>query len=417
MSRLWDKGEPLDREALAFTVGEDWRLDQALVPYDLRATEAHARMLAERGFLRQDELAGLLAALEEARGLWSEGRWTIRPEDEDAHTRLEEWLTERCGDAGKRVHLGRSRNDQVLVALRLWLKDRVEHVDAAAGRLESELHTFAARHWRTAMPGYTHTRPAMLSSFGLWADAWARCVADDRELLGALRPQLDRNPLGSAAGFGTGLGLDRSRTTGLLGFARTQRNPLHCALSRGRDEQRLLEACAHLADDCARMAADLVPWSAEPFGFCRLPAELTTGSSIMPQKRNPDVLELVRARPHAVWAAAARVRGLLAGLGAGYHRDYQETKAALFEGVATAEAILGAAAAVIGRLEVDAERCRAACGPELFAVEHAYRLAVEQGLPFREAYRRAAEEWPRQQFDVDAELARRDWAQGLGPDS
>jgi argininosuccinate lyase len=414
MSRLWDKGEPLDPAVLAFTVGEDWRLDQALVPHDLRATEAHARMLAERGWLGRDELDCLLGALAEARGLWDAGRWQIRPEDEDAHTRLEQWLTERCGDAGRRVHLGRSRNDQVLVALRLWLRERLDSLDAAAGGLEAALREFAGRHWRTAMPGLTHTRPAMLSSFGLWADAWARCVADDRLLLGSLRPLFDRNPLGSAAGYGTGLGLDRDSTTRLLGFARTQRNPLHCALSRGRDEQRLLEAAAHLADDCARLAADLIPWSAEPYAYCRLPEALTTGSSILPHKRNPDVLELARARAHGVWAQARRVRDLLAGLGAGYHRDYQETKAALFEGVAAAETVLQASAAVIGRLEVDVQRCRAACGPELFAVEHAYRLATEQGLPFREAYRRAAEEWPQQSFDLDAELARRDWA--AGPD-
>jgi argininosuccinate lyase len=417
MSRLWDKGDALDAGVHAFTVGEDWRLDSALVPYDLRATAAHARMLQGLGHLGTDELESLLAALAEAERLWRAGEWRIRPEDEDAHTRLEAWLTERCGDAGRKVHLGRSRNDQVLVALRLLLRERLGSVDAAAGRLEAALRELAARHWRTAMPGTTHTRPAMLSSFGLWSDAWARCVADDRLLLQALAPLLDRNPLGSAAGFGTGLGLDRRRTSELLGFAVTQVNPLHCALSRGRDEQRLLEACARLSDDCARMAADLIPWSGEPYGYCRLPDALTTGSSIMPQKRNPDVLELVRARSHAVWAETGRVRNVLVGLGAGYHRDYQETKAALMHGLETTLGVLEAMRAVVEALEVDEARCRAACGPELFAVEHAYRLATEEGLPFRDAYRRAADEWSEQLFDLDAELGRRDWAGGLGPDA
>jgi len=305
--RLWDKGAPLDERVLRYTAGEDHLLDERLVRYDVRASIAHAEMLADRGLLSRADLAAISSGLgaladEHARGLWH-----IELADEDGQTALERRLTERIGPAGGRVHLGRSRNDQVLTALRLYLRDATAELAAAAVAVAVALEALAAREPTTALPGYTHMQQAMPSSVALWAGGFAAEIRDDAEGLAQVQRRTDKNPLGSAAGYGTpGLALDRAATTRTLGFAATQEPVTAVQLSRGKAEAQLLFELTLLLQDLGRLAADVLLFYTQEFGFVTLPEAFTTGSSIMPQKRNPDVFELVRARSATAQACPRR---------------------------------------------------------------------------------------------------------------
>ena len=386
--RLWDKGEPLDSRVLAYTAGEDHALDDRLVAHDVRASLAHADMLRAQGLLAPADHAAIrdgLAALadEHARGLW---RVTL--EEEDAHTALERRLTGRIGSAGGRLHLGRSRNDQVLAALRLYLRDAVPESAAAARAVATALAEVAARHRDVALPGYTHLQPAMPSSVALWAGGFATELEDDaRGLEGCLR-RIDLNPLGSAAGYGTpALPIDREATRAALGFAATQEPVTAVQLSRGKAEAQVLFELTLLAGDLGRLAADLVLFATAEFGLVELPAELTTGSSIMPQKRNPDLFELARGRSATALAALVETLSIPAKLPSGYHRDLQLLKAPLFRSLDLARATCGLFAATLPGLRFRAVEL----ADELFAAERAHRLVLAEGIPFRDAYRRVAE--------------------------
>lgn len=394
MSRLWEKGQPIDAAVLAYTVGEDCRLDERLVAHDVRASIAHAEGLARRGLLAPADLdairAGLAALAEEhARGLWR-----IAPEEEDVHTALENRLVARVGAAGARLHLGRSRNDQVLAALRLYLRDAVGALAEGAEAVAAALGEVAARQGEVALPGYTHTRPAMPSSVALWCGGFAAELADDAEGLRAARRRLSRSPLGSAAGYGAApLDLDRAGVAAALGFAGAQEPVTAVQLSRGKGEAQVLFELALLANDLSRLAADLVLFSAPEYGFVELPPETTTGSSVMPHKRNPDLWELVRARAAGALARLVEALALPAKLTSGYHRDLQLLKAPLFAGIDDAAATLALVAAVLPRIAFRPDRIRMA--PELWAAARAYRLVLDEGIPFREAYRRVAAELAR----------------------
>ncbi len=389
MSRLWEKGEAVDAAVLAYTVGEDHRLDERLVAYDVAASIAHAEGLARRGLLAAadcDAIRAGLAALadEHARGLWR-----IALEEEDVHTALEGRLAARIGAAGGRVHLGRSRNDQVLAALRLYLRDAVESLAAGAESVAAALDEVARAHGDVALPGYTHTRPAMPSSVALWAGGFAAALVDDAEGLRACRRRLARSPLGSAAGYGAPpLDLDREGVAAALGFDAVETPVTAVQLARGKGEAQVLFELALLAGDLSRLAADLILFSAPEFGFVELPPETTTGSSVMPQKRNPDLWELVRARAAGALARLVEALAIPAKLSSGYHRDLQLLKAPLFAGIDDATATLALVAAVLPRLRFRPERI--ALAPELYAAERAYRLVLDEGIPFREAYRRVA---------------------------
>jgi len=388
--RLWDKGAPLDRRVLAYTAGEDHALDDRLVGYDVRASIAHAEMLGERNLLAPADLAAIRNGLTALAGEHARGLWRVELADEDVHTALERRLTARIGAAGGRVHLGRSRNDQVLAALRLWMKDEVATLAAGARAVAAALGTIAEAHADLALPGYTHQQRAMPSSVPLWANGFAAELEDDAKGIEGCLRRIDKNPLGSAAGYGTpGLPIDREATRAALGFAETQEPVTAVQLSRGKAEAQLLFEVTLLSADLARLAADLVLFATAEFGFVELPEEMTTGSSIMPQKRNPDLFELVRGRSASALAALVEALAIPAKLPSGYHRDLQLLKAPLFRATDLAHATCALLAETLPRVRFVPERIT--LSPDLFAAEEAHRLVLEEGIPFREAYRRVAE--------------------------
>ncbi|MBE3123337.1 MAG: argininosuccinate lyase [Planctomycetes bacterium] len=386
MAKLWDKGYAIDPEIERFTVGEDYLLDAALVRADCLGSAAHATMLARIGVLTAKErdriLAGLRAILKDA----DEGRFAVRPEQEDVHTAVEERLTADLGDLGKKLHTGRSRNDQVLVDLRLYGKERLHAVAERAIALVRALTALAREHALVPMPGRTHMQIAMPSSVGLWAGAYAESLLDDLELLKAAHAVTDQSPLGSGAAYGSAMPLDRLLVANLLGFARVQNNVLYCANSRGKAELAALQACGQVMIDLSRLAGDLLITSMPEFGYFRIPKELCTGSSMMPNKRNPCGLELVRAKSAGVFAAEQQVAAILKALPFGYNRDFQETKGPFMRGVDTTLASLSVMRLSIEKLEVVEENLRKGFIPEIYATDRALELVLE-GQPFRDAYR------------------------------
>ena len=329
MSRLWDKGAPLDQRVLAYTAGDDYALDERLVKYDVRASIAHAEMLNAAGLLADADLSAIRAGLTALAAEHAAGQWKIELADEDGQTALEKRLTARIGAAGGRVHLGRSRNDQVLTALRLYLLDAGAELAAAAENCAVALDALARREGAIALPGYTHMQQAMPSTVALWAGGFAAELRDDAAGLAATARRAAQNPLGSAAGYGTpGLPLDRELTRAKLGFASVQAPVTAVQLSRGKAEAQLLFEVALLMQDLGRLASDLLLFYTQEFAFVTLPESFTTGSSIMPQKRNPDVFELVRGRSAVAHACLSEVLGIFAKLPSGYQRDLQLIKRA-----------------------------------------------------------------------------------------
>jgi argininosuccinate lyase len=390
MPTLWDKGSTLDALAQRYCTGEDWRLDQDLLPFDLRASAAHARGLQSVGVLSPKEAERLGKELRRLEKLWAAGRFRTRPDDEDGHTAIENALTKKLGDLGKKIHTARSRNDQVIAALRLYARDRLRATAHSALDLAHAILQLARHHERVPMPGYTHTRRAMLSTAGVWAGAHAEALADDLLLLEAAWHLADRSPLGSAAGYGVPLPLPRAKVALDAGFGALQENVLGVQNARGRVEAAILSALSLLMLSVHRLATDVVWFSAEEFGYVKLPDRFTTGSSIMPQKRNPDVFELARGAFAVVSGCEQRVRTLLVGLLSGYNRDLQLTKEPFMAGMAHARATLAVMAHVVPHLDMDEKRCRAACSADLFATDEALRR-VSAGVPWRDAYRQVAE--------------------------
>ncbi len=391
MSRLWDKGLPLDKRILRFTAGEDHRLDERLVEYDVRASIAHARMLEAQGLLAGPDAAAICKGLRELGDAHAAGDWSIALDDEDAHGALEARLIERIGEAGGRVHLGRSRNDQVLAALRLYLRDAVRSLADRAAAVVAALDALAARQGNVALPGYTHMQPAMPSSVALWAGGFAAELRDDRDALLRTLARVDLNPLGSAAGYGVpGLPLDREATRHGLGFARTQEPVTAVQLSRGKAETSVIFELSLLTGDLGRLAADLLLFYTAEFAYVELPNEMTTGSSIMPQKRNPDVFELLRAVQPTVTGALVEALGIAAKLPSGYHRDLQRLKAPLFRSLDVAADALEIMAHALPGVRFRPDRI--GLPDELHAAARANELVVREGIPFREAYRRVAAE-------------------------
>jgi argininosuccinate lyase len=389
MRRLWDKGVPLDARVLDYTAGEDHALDERLVAYDVRASIAHAEMLAAQQLLAAADLTAIRDGLNALAAEHARGAWQVELADEDGQTALERRLTERIGVAGGRIHLGRSRNDQVLAALRLYLRDAVAALRGGAGEVAAALEALAARAADIALPGYTHLQQAMPSSVALWARGFAAEIRDDAAGLEAALRRIDKNPLGSAAGYGTpGLPIDRQATQLKLGFAQVHEPVTAVQLSRGKAEAQLLFEITLLMQDLGRFAADVLLFATREFGFLRLPEAFTTGSSIMPQKRNPDVFELIRGRSATAQACLTETLAVCAKLPSGYHRDLQLLKFPLFRGIDLATATLAILPAAVAALEFDAQAIR--LDPSIHAAAEANRLVVQEGIPFREAYRRIA---------------------------
>jgi len=394
MSRLWDKGGALDERVLAYTAGEDHALDDRLIAHDVEASIAHAAMLRRQGLLSSADFEAIRDGLAALGREHADGLWRVELADEDGHTALERRLSERIGAAGGRVHLGRSRNDQVLAALRLWLRAEAAALGERALAVAAALGEVARAHPGVALPGYTHLQPAMPSSVELWAGGFAAELEDDAAGLAACARRIEKNPLGSAAGYGTpGLPIDREATRAALGFAATQDPVTAVQLSRGKAEAQLLFEAHLLTQDLGRLAADLVWYASKELGFVELPEAMTTGSSIMPQKRNPDLFELARAASSVTLGALVEALALPAKLPSGYHRDLQRLKAPLFRACDLARATAELFAATLPDLRFVPERI--AMPPELQAAEEAHRLVLDEGIPFRDAYRRIAERYRR----------------------
>src|SRR6185312_4027557 len=389
MTRLWDKGTPLDARVLAYTAGEDSALDGRLVRYDIQASIAHAEMLAHGGLLTAPELDSIRGALTAIGEDHARGAWHISVEDEDCQTAIENLLTARIGAAGGRLHAGRSRNDQVLAALRLYLRDAAEELRQGAAAVADALDALAGRQGALVLPGYTHMQQAMPSTVDLWARGFAAEIRDDAEGLALTQRRIDKNPLGSAAGYGTpNIDVSREETRRRLGFAVTQEPVTAVQLSRGKAEAQLLFEITLLTQDVGRLAADLMLFYTQEFGFVTLPEAFTTGSSIMPQKRNPDVFELLRGRSSVAQAALNEVLGITQKLTSGYHRDLQLIKPPLFRAIDSCRQTLDILPSALDGVSFRPERLR--LDPAIHAAAAANALVAQEGIPFREAYRRVA---------------------------
>jgi argininosuccinate lyase len=387
MTRLWDKGQPLDDRVLAYTAGEDHALDDRLVAYDVRASIAHAEMLNQQSLLAAADLDAIRPALLAIGAEHARGEWQVELADEDGQTALEKRLTARIGEAGGRVHLGRSRNDQVLTAVRLYLRDVVDTLSAQTISVAEALDALAAREGSVTLPGYTHMQQAMPSSVALWAGGFAAELRDDATGLRSVQRRLGRSPLGSAAGYGTpGLPLDREATRVKLEFDSVQEPVTAVQLSRGKAESQLLFEIALLMQDLGRISADVLLFYTQEFAFVELPEAFTTGSSIMPQKRNPDVFELVRGRTATAHGCLIEALGIFAKLPSGYQRDLQLLKLPLFRGIDLAIATTDIMSAGIAALHFNPVSIE--LDPAIHAAEEANALVVKEGIPFREAYRR-----------------------------
>jgi argininosuccinate lyase len=390
MSRLWDKGAPLDARVLQFTAGEDHALDDRLVAHDVQASIAHAEMLHECGLLGAGELTAIRDGLTELAREHARGEWSVTLDLEDGQTALETLLTRKIGPAGARLHAGRSRNDQVLAALRLYLRGAVEALADEARRVAEALDALALDQGATVLPGYTHMQQAMPSSVALWAGGFSSEIRDDIDALRHSHRRILKNPLGSAAGYGTpNLPIDRNSTRDRLDLPQNHEPVTAVQLSRGKAEAEVLFQIAMLMQDLGRLAADLLLFYTREFGFVELPDAFTTGSSIMPQKRNPDVFELVRGRSATAQACLLEVMSITAKLPSGYQRDLQLIKAPLFRSIDVCQESLGIMAAAIPQLRFLPEKVR--LDADIHAAAEANLLVAREGIAFRDAYRRVAQ--------------------------
>ena len=386
---LWQKpGVTVDARIQKFLAGDDVILDREFFLHDIAASKAHAQGLQRIGILSADELAGLERELEVLGADFRSGVFVLDERFEDCHSAIESRLTERLGDAGRKIHTGRSRNDQILVATRLWLKEKLAQVSAVSRQVARVAIDRAEAEKAMPLPGYTHIQRAVVSSAGMWWAGWAEAFIDNAVRADDTYRLIDSNPLGTAAGYGVNLPLDRDHTARMLGFARLQVSPIYAQLSRGKFEMAALEALGSATLDLRRVAWDLSLFTSAEFGFVALPAQYTTGSSIMPNKRNPDVIELMRATHASVAAARTEIEQLLS-LPSGYHRDLQASKGAIFHGFGRGLSALELLPDLLANLEWRQERMRAAMDSGMYATDVAVEQAVA-GVPFRDAYRAAA---------------------------
>lgn len=383
---LWEKDLPLDELVHRFTVGNDPQLDLQLLPYDLLGTAAHTRMLCHIGLLGEQELAQVIGGLQTIAKQHSAGTFVIETVQEDCHTAIEQTLTKLLGETGKKIHLGRSRNDQVITALRLYMRDKLFELGTLVAALAQAFASFAAEHEAVLLPGYTHLRRAMPSSIGLWAISFAEALLEQLEALQAVYQRLDRCPLGSGAGFGVPLAIDREYTASLLGFSKVQRSVADVQNSRGRSELCLANWVSEVGNVLEKYYWDLALYSTAEFGFVALPDSFTTGSSIMPQKRNPDVVELLRGRCSVLRTWRSGIENIYTGLPSNYHREYQLLKEPLFQSVRAGMEMLEVTLRIVPEVLVREEACKAACTSELFATQEAYRRVTSGEVAFRDAY-------------------------------
>lgn len=386
-SKLWEKNFEINKEIERFTVGRDREMDMYLAKYDVLGSMAHITMLESIGLLEKDELDRLLAELKGIYATCESGEFAIEDGVEDVHSQVELMLTRRLGDMGKKIHSGRSRNDQVLVDLKLFIRNEIKEIAGLVKALFDELVQKSEQYKGVLMPGYTHLQVAMPSSFGLWFGAYAESLTDDMLFLQAAWRMANRNPLGSAAGYGSSFPLDRTMTTELLGFDTMDYNVVYAQMGRGKTERNTAFAMASVAGTLAKMAFDACMFNSQNFAFVRLPKECTTGSSIMPHKKNPDVFELIRAKSNKLQALPQQITLIMNNLPSGYFRDLQIIKEEFLPAFDELKDCLRMAAYIINRMEVNEHILDDKRYDLMFSVEEVNRLAAA-GMPFRDAYKK-----------------------------
>ena len=402
-TKLWEKSVHVTEEIDRFTVGHDRELDLYLAKYDVLGSMAHVTMLHSIGLIADEELPVLLRELRAIYQVAESGDFVIEDGIEDVHSQVALMLTRKLGDMGKKIHSGRSRNDQVLVDLKLFTRDKIREVAEAVRDLFAELQQQSERYKNVLMPGYTHLQVAMPSSFGLWFGAYAESLADDMLLLEAAYRMTNRNPLGSAAGYGSSFPLNRTMTTELLGFDSMDYNVVYAQMGRGKNERNVAFALAGIAGTVAKLAFDACMFNSQNFGFVRLPDECTTGSSIMPHKKNPDVFELIRARCNKLQALPTQVVMIMNNLPCGYFRDLQEIKEVFLPAFDQLLSCLRMATYIVARMRVNEHILDDARYDLMFSVEEVNRLASE-GMPFRDAYKKVGLDIEAHQFTPNKEI-------------
>lgn len=402
-AKLWEKSVHVTEEIDRFTVGHDRELDLYLAKYDVLGSMAHVTMLHSIGLIADEELPVLLRELRAIYQVAESGDFVIEDGIEDVHSQVELMLTRKLGDMGKKIHSGRSRNDQVLVDLKLFTRDKIREVAEAVRDLFAELQQQSERYKNVLMPGYTHLQVAMPSSFGLWFGAYAESLADDMLLLEAAYRMTNRNPLGSAAGYGSSFPLNRTMTTELLGFDSMDYNVVYAQMGRGKNERNVAFALAGIAGTVAKLAFDACMFNSQNFGFVCLPDECTTGSSIMPHKKNPDVFELIRARCNKLQALPTQVVMIMNNLPCGYFRDLQEIKEVFLPAFDQLLSCLRMTTYIVARMRVNEHILEDARYDLMFSVEEVNRLASE-GMPFRDAYKKVGLDIEAHQFTPNKEI-------------
>jgi argininosuccinate lyase len=387
MTKIWQKGYSVNEQVERYTAAQNSLLDNRLIRHDVWGSLAHAMMLQKIGILNEEELQSLKQALREILEQEKTNKFVVERSEEDVHTSIENFLIEKVGPAGKSIHTARSRNDQVLVDIRLYSKEELIMTSHKLFTLCETLLQFARANSDIPMPGYTHMQRAMLSSMGLWAASFAESLLDDERLLSAAYEINDQSPLGSAAGYGVPLPIDRQLVSDLLGFERVQNNVIYVQNARGKIEAIIVQALTQIMLDLSRLAQDLLLFTTAEYGFFQVSQEVCTGSSIMPQKRNLDIMELVRARSHTMIAYQQQIMSIVSGLPSGFNLDYQETKQPLIEALDLAQESIAICTLVLENVTVNTERVMAACSFELFATDRAYEMVTQEQIPFRDAYR------------------------------
>lgn len=401
--KLWQKAYTVDQQIDRFTVGRDRELDLQLALYDIQGSLAHIRMLTSIGLIEEDELPQLSAALKEIYQTVLNGDFTIEDGVEDVHSQVEMLLTQRLGEMGKKIHSGRSRNDQVLVDLRLFFRAEMQAIAEGLGGLFQTLQQLSQQYQNELMPGYTHLQVGMVSSFGLWFGAYAESFTDDLQLLESIYRINNQNPLGSAAGYGSSFPLNRTMTTELLGFDDLNYNVVHAQLGRGKTEHFLSFALAGIGHTLGKLAMDVVLFMNQNFGFISFPDELTTGSSIMPHKKNPDVFELIRGRCNQLQSLPAQVSQLTGNLPGGYHRDFQLLKEVIFPAIQSLKESLAIASYALQQIRVKTNILDNDKYIYLYSVEEVNRLVLK-GMPFRDAYKEVGRQIESGEFDPPREI-------------
>lgn len=395
--KLWEKGGSLSEEIEKFTVGQDRQLDLELAPYDVLGSLAHIAMLQDIGLLQAEEYQDLKAALLDIYEEIAGNRFVIEKNVEDVHSQIEILLTRKLGETGKKIHSGRSRNDQVLVDIKLYLRDQVKVITELTATFCEQLLVQSETFKKVIIPGYTHMQAAMPSSFGLWFGAYAESLVDDLRFMKAAFEVVDQNPLGSAAGYGNSFPLNRQLTTELLGFAQLHVNVVAAQMSRGKTEISMAYGVAALSNTLSRLAMDICLYNSQNFGFLSFPDHITTGSSIMPHKKNPDVFELIRSRCNLLQQLPSQLQSIGNNLPSGYHRDMQITKEVLLPALKNLKDCLTMASVTLNLVQVNPSIMEDPRYDLIYSVENVNQQVL-QGVPFRDAYRLVAEDIARGTF-------------------